>query len=1134
MDARGEVPGPERVAALAREWIEAVDPTRSPLGAAADELGRLLDDADGLRFTMAFIDRVMRAPTPATAGQELHDLVQRRGTPQFLGSVDRSLLRVGAALGPVMAPVVAPLAVRRVRALTRHLIVPAEDPALARHLARRAAAGVRTNVNWLGEAVLGDREARRRLDRAVALLRRGDVDYTSVKVSAIASQLQLWGYDATLERVAERLRLLYRAAQSSSPAAFVNLDMEEYRDLDLTLDVFRAVLDEPEFESLDAGVVLQAYLPESFTRLRELFAWAGDRHGRSGGQIKVRIVKGANLAMERVDAEIHGWPQAPYPTKHEVDANWKRMVDWALDPRRLSAVRIGLASHNLFDVAWAHLLATDRGVAHRVDVEMLEGMAPGHAEAVRATTGNLLLYTPVVERREFQAAIAYLFRRLEENAAPENFLRHLFDLTPGSPDWESQLARFEQALAERWEVSEAPRRRQQRATEPAVVDLDRPFANEPDTDPALRANRRWMAEAVTRWSPPDVGTEERTIDVVDAAVDRANAGATRWGARSARDRASILEAAAGELARRRGALIATMVHEAGKPVAEADGEVSEAIDCARYYARSALELDEVDGARFAPLGVIVVTPPWNFPVAIAAGGILAALAAGNAVIVKPPPQTPGCVRLVVDALHEGGVPPEALQYLRVPEDEVGRRLITHPAVAGVLLTGAWETAELFRSWRADLALVAETSGKNALVITARADVDAAIADLVSSAFGHGGQKCSAASLAIVEAELYDDPAFARQLVDAVTSLAVGPATDLANQVGPLIGAPGPRLDRALRRLDPGETWLVEPRPLSDDGRVWQPGVRLGVAPGSWFHHTECFGPVLGIMRASGLEEATAWQNAVAYGLTGGIWSLDPREVEWWLEHVEVGNAYVNRRITGAIVGRQPFGGWKKSSVGPGAKAGGPNYVAQFGTWEDDGRPRRVQRPPLAVRDLIERAAESGVTFDDRLTDAVASDAWWWANVYGRGHDPSGLRFEQNLLRYRPLPLVVLRAGEGTDARDLVRMLAAALGCGTPVEVSLPTGVTSLSRLVSFVSVATRVVAEDESELAQRLAHDGVARIRAATTVGDRLRRSAATAGVHLDSSAVSGSGRVELARWLREQSVSRTRHRYGNLLGGDD
>jgi len=1053
-------------------------------------LHRLVDDPGGVGFAMQFVDRVIRPDDEAVAAGQLHELAGRGAPlPRFLSPVDRVLLRAGAELAPRVPRLVMPLARRRMRQIVGHLVVDAHGAAMDAHLGQRRREGFDLNVNLLGEAVLGEREAQRRLQATLDLLAHDDVDYVSVKISGIASQLQPWAWDDSLDRICDRLRTVLRAA--AGRGTFVNLDMEEYHDLELTMAAFRRVLDEDELLGTEVGIVLQAYLPDAFDALQRLVGWAGERADRGGAEIKIRLVKGANLAMERVDAAMHGWEPAPHPTKADTDAGYKRCLDWVLRPDRVRAVRIGVGSHNLFDVAWAALLARRRGVAHRVGIEMLEGMAPAQARVIRDELEQLLLYTPVVDPADFDVAIAYLFRRLEENAAPGNFLRALGDLEPGSPAFVEQAAAFRRAVERRWAVSTEPRRRVDRSG-PEVPHGSAPFRNEPESDPALAGTRAWALTALAR-RPEPVRTPVTTdVAGVDEALARARAAQASWASRPAAQRRDVLRAVGDELARRRGDLLTVMVHEGRKTVGQADPEICEAIDFARYYADRTDLAHPLDGgrpalqrehARFEPLGVVAVVPPWNFPVAIPAGGMLAALAAGNAVVAKPAPEVPRCSELVVDAAHAAGVPADLLQLVRVPEDEVGRHLLT--SVDAVVLTGSTETAALFRSWSPHLPLFAETSGKNAVIVTPNADLDLAVADLVASAFGHAGQKCSAASLAILVGDVHDGPRFRRQLVDAVESLAVGPPDDPRTSMGPLIGDPNPRLARAFAELDAGESWLVAPRPLDDGGELWSPGVRDGVRPGSWFHRTECFGPVLGLVRAHDLDHAIAIANDAELGLTGGIHSLDPEEVARWVDAVEVGNAYVNRGITGAIVQRQPFGGWKRSSVGPGAKAGGPGYVVQLGTW-------RATTP-------LDRA-----TWE-------ASDARWWRDVYAAELDPTGLFCESNVQRHRPLPLVGLRIGPGADDAAVERVRSAAATCGVPL-------------------VESHHEAEDDEAFAARLGGLGVERVRVVGSVGDAVRRAAADAWVHLADAPVTADGGVELRTYLREQSVTRTLHRFGNLV----
>jgi RHH-type proline utilization regulon transcriptional repressor/proline dehydrogenase/delta 1-pyrroline-5-carboxylate dehydrogenase len=1076
---------------LVGRWLDAASAAETPDERdLADRLLGLVEDEHGVAFTMRFVDRVARSRHNGLAARQLSRLVNGQVLPFFLGPLDRLMLAVGGRLAPLVPALVMPIARWRMRGLVGHLVVDAEPDAMHAHLAGRRDDGYDLNVNLLGEAVLGEAEAARRFQRTLDLIEDPEVPYVSVKVSSIASQVNLWAFEHTLERVKDRLRLLYQGAADPASGGgaptFVNLDMEEYRDLELTVRAFTELLDEPDLRHLDAGIVLQAYLPDAFGSLQRLTAWADGRRRAGGGKMKVRLVKGANLAMEQVDAAMHGWEQAPYASKAEVDANYKRCLDWVLRPEHTGAVRIGLASHNLFDVAWAHLLAEARGVSDRIEFEMLQGMAPSQARTVRSDTGRLLLYTPVVAREDFDVAISYLFRRLEENASPDNFLRHLFSLRPGTSEFEDEAEKFRRSVPERTTVGAVSRRGSSLATPLAGT-----FVNQPDTDPALPRTQDWLSGLVGL-AMTEVATPVTTsVDEVDGEVAVAREAQRRWIAVPRQERRTVLHRVADELVARRDDLFMSMTQEASKTWAEADLEINEAVDFARWYADRSLELDAVEGAVFAPLGVVAVIPPWNFPVAIPTGGVMASLAAGNAVIFKPAPETPRCAEVVAEACWAAGVPADLLRFVRTPDNEVGRHLVT--STDGVILTGAHETATMFRSWKPDMTLFAETSGKNALVVTPQADMDLAANDLVRSAFGHQGQKCSAASLGILVGEVYRDERFLRQVVDAAASLVVGPTTNPATTLGPLIGPATGKLADALTTLDAGERWLLEPRRLDEAGSAWTPGIKMGVSPGSSFHQTECFGPVLGLMAAADLDEAISLQNAVDYGLTGGIHSLDPTEVDRWLDEVQVGNAYVNRQITGAIVQRQPFGGWKRSVVGPGAKAGGPDYLLQLGTWQ-----------------AVEPVRSATV-----LAAAEESDAIWWKRHYGVDHDPTGLFCEANVLRYRPRPDVIVRVGRDADPFEVGRVLAAARQCGVQPEVS-------------------RAAEVDDGAFADSLSDHRFGRIRyvgGGGGIGDEVRCAAIAAEVDLVDAPVATSGRLELRWYLREQAISRTLHRFGNLVG---
>lgn len=1113
----------DETVALVSRWLDAA--AELPTDPAAAQLAALLKDPEGLSFTVRFVDLVIRPEDVRVAAANLADLAGE--VPGFLPAHLRAALRLGGHAGRIAPGIVIPVARAALRRMVGHLLIDATDKQLTKAIARTNKPGVTLNINLLGEAVLGRREATRRLRNTQRLLARPDVDYVSIKVSSTIAPHSPWAFDEAVQDVVERLTPLYEQAAAASPNTFINLDMEEYRDLELTMEVFQRILDQPHLRSLQAGIVLQAYLPDALDAMQRIQAWAAERVSNGGAPVKVRVVKGANLPMERTEAALHGWPVATWPSKRETDTNFKRVLAYALQPERVKNVRIGVAGHNLFDVAHAWLLAGRRGVRDGMDVEMLLGMAQQQAEVVRREVGGLVLYTPVVHPGEFDVAISYLVRRLEEGASQDNFMSAVFDLDTDRDLFEREKQRFLDSLAAVDADVPQPNRRQDRR-EPAEP-LDRSgFANTPDTDTSLLPNLSWGKQIRERAASSELGLDlvaAATVedpDELDSIVARTHAAAPSWGERSGAERASVLQDVADMLQERRGELLEVMAAETGKTLEQADPEVSEAIDFARYYAQLARELDDVDGARPTPTPLTLVTPPWNFPVAIPAGSTLAALASGSAVIIKPAPQAQRCGSVLVQALWDAGVPREVLSLVHVSEGDLGRQLVEDERVGRVILTGGYATAELFRSFRPDLPLLAETSGKNSLVITPSADIDLAVRDLVASAFGHAGQKCSAASLVILVGAVGRSERFRRQLMDATGSLTVGWPEEATTQMGPIIEPATGKLHDALTTLDPGEWWMRKPQQLDETGRLWTPGIREGVKPGSTAHLVEFFGPMLGIMRVDTLAEAIEVQNAVEYGLTAGLHSLDPKEIDQWLASVEAGNVYVNRGITGAIVQRQPFGGWKKSAVGAGTKAGGPNYLIGLVDWHRE--PATASTPIGAAAERLVAAASAQGWDVDGLRRAFASDAEAWSTRFGGARDVTGLEPERNLLRYVPAT-VHIRLGEQGDPVDLVRVLGAAERANASCTVSVPSGAEMLADQVRFP-----VVTESDAAWTERLAaHPPAERIR---TIGvPRGTVEHALGGrpdVAVYDQPVTESGRVELLPFLQEQALCITAHRFGS------
>ncbi|MGI9473773.1 MAG: bifunctional proline dehydrogenase/L-glutamate gamma-semialdehyde dehydrogenase, partial [Rubripirellula sp.] len=1060
------------------------------------ELDRMIHHPSDKVTLTALTDQAFRSDEAARAADQLVHILDVQGVPRFFSPIERTLLRGFQSFGSYMPGVTIPMVKDKMRRETANVIIPAEREVLCRHLEERRTEGVRMNVNFLGEAILGEEEASQRLKQYLQAFQLPEIEVMSVKISTIYSQITPVAREASIRPMCDRMELLYRAAakgifrrqDGTEVPKFVYMDMEEYRDLSLTAEVFMRTLSRPGLENVAAGIVLQAYIPDSFDWQQKLTQWARERVEAGGAPITIRIVKGANMEMERVEASLHGWPQSPFHRKVETDANYKRMVQFAMRPESLAAVRPGIASHNLFDISYALVMAFEEDALSMIQFEMLEGMANHQRRALHELTKSVLLYAPACRKEDFIHAIGYLVRRLDENTGEQNFLRHAFNITVGSDAWALLETGFLESFTLIDRLSSEPRRTQDRrhppSNEPALSADWWEFTNESDTDFSLPANSAWADQIIHDWvdrhddqamtvpllvggQPVDDEREIResrdpsredviiaryvqaTLDDVTRAVDVASTDTTQWRSSDALERMTILERAAQEIRKARGELMGAALAESGKVLTESDPEVSEAVDFVEFYARSAVYFESLEPVHAEPRGVVVVVSPWNFPIAIPCGGIASALAAGNAVILKPASNTVLVAHLLCECFYRAGIPPAALQLLPCAGNPVGEALVTHPDVDTVILTGGTATALRMLQSKPDMRLLAETGGKNATIVTSMADRDQAIKHVLQSAFGHGGQKCSATSLLLLEEEVFHDESFRAALVDAARSLQVGSAWDTSNRLGPLVAPPSGDLVKGLKELEPGESWALLPRRVDGSPCIYSPGIKWNVTRGSYTHMTEFFGPVLGVMSFRNLSQAIQIVNQTGYGLTSGLESLDDREQAEWTEGIRAGNLYINRSTTGAIVLRQPFGGMGRSAFGPGIKAGGPNYVAQLMRFTDrekvatQERDTSIDNPDLRV--LARKLSEHGGLDESetaRVVTAMASFDRAATEEFLQVHDHFRLLGQDNLRKYIPVPLLVVRVSERDHWTDIVIRTAAAKAVGCRAIISAASGVHS--------------------------------------------------------------------------------------------
>ncbi|MCC8147124.1 MAG: bifunctional proline dehydrogenase/L-glutamate gamma-semialdehyde dehydrogenase [Bacteroidales bacterium] len=1118
-------------------------------------------------FLSKMLDESSQIRDNGKLNQRVRELINEYGVPDFFNSFDQLLLKAYMGFGYLFPFIAMPIFKKKLRSETTKIIIAEERPKLTKHLENRWNSNIGQNVNLLGEVVLGDGEAKNRYLHYLEALEEPDINYISIKLSGIYAQIHPLSYEQNKKELCDMVAAVYQKAidnpytdqTGKKRPKFVNLDMEEYKDTELTLDVFLEVMSRPEFKNYTAGLVIQAYLPDASNLQKRLLDFAKKRYSEGGAPIKMRLVKGANLQMESVISSLKGWPNPVYPTKVEVDANYLHILDVALQPENIHACHVGVASHNYFSIAYAHLLAEKNKVTEYVTFEMLEGMANNLPRVMRKLEKQIILYTPVVKENHFLNAISYLVRRLDENTGKDNFLSYTFNLKLESPQWNFLADQFLEAYKLKDSIRKEPFRDQDRNKKPVPVKDINVFRNEPDTDLDLPQNREWALEKLRKWStdineknfviPVQIGEKEITTDKKRLYKDRsrndevtfceanlsslqdvkeiiavAEKDASHWRKTSVDKRNEILHKVADNLSAKRGDLIGCMAAITGKTFTEGDVEVSEAIDFCRYYPISMKAFEELNTVKFTPKGIILVIPPWNFPLAIPVGGVASSLAGGNTVILKPATVALPIAWEFAKCFWDAGIPKDALQVVCTADRSSLSYLTSHPSVKHVILTGGTDTAFRLLENSPRTPLSAETGGKNAIIVTANADQDHTILNIVSSAFSNAGQKCSACSLLLLDRKAYEDETFKNKLKDAVTSMRTGSAWDTMNVVGPMIDNDNEKLLHAIENLEPGESWLVAPEFLDEKKYILKPTVKWGVKPGSYTFKNELFAPLLSVVCIDDLAQGIKYANSSEYGLTTGLQSLNDEEHQIWKNSIEAGNLYINRGITGAIVRRQPFGGMKRSAFGGGIKAGGPNYVSCFVEFEELDLP------------AAKKSSWSNLVSDDkdknRLDYAAESYSKVWKEEFSQEKDVSHIYGEENTFRYLPLRKVGFRVQEEDKLTDVLLVIYAAYTAKTPLVVSISAenkAKPQIEKAISGLSGIT-VKVQKEADFIQEM--DTYERIRTCSAdLSDDMYAKAAKLGKHIANIKPTAEGRLELLHYLKEQSIAYEYHRYGSIFG---
>ena len=1115
--------------------------------------GTMVTTPTDKKFMVRMLDETSQVRDNKKLASRVKDLIDKYGIPKFLGPVDRTLFQMyqSFAYKSPFNSISVPIIKWRLHRDTSRVIIDAARPRLTKHLATRFDQNIGQNVNLLGEVVLGDGEADKRYYSYLEALKEPDINYISVKISGIYAQTHALNYKENFPELVRRMSELYQAAIDNpytdangvKRPKFINLDMEEYKDAHLTMKLFKEVLSLPQFKNYEAGIVVQSYLPDAWDFQTELLEFAKERVKNGGSPIKMRIVKGCNLDMENIVSDMRGWPNPVLQSKTQVDANYLKIIERGLKPENSKVLHIGMASHNLFTISYAYLLTEMYGTPKDTFCfEMLEGMANHIWRAQKKLGNHVILYTPVVKREHFLNAISYLVRRMDENTAPDNFLTHSFSLKPDTKEWKLLQQQFIDAYNMKDSVPNIPTRTQDRNKKYEGQPPQDKMINEPDTDFDRFCNQQWVEKIFDKWKsdgklsgekagwgdwkpgdvlPTQIGdslvfNEDKVKyydrsqpgDVLVCEMSRADKKQTeeiisiaekdpaKWRETSLEKRHEIMYKAANILGEMRGDLNGCMCAITGKTIEEADVEVSEAIDYARFYTTTMKEIAKLEDIDLKAKGTVLVLSPWNFPCAIPCGGVVAALASGNTCILKPATVAAPVAWLFAKAFWEAGVPKEALQVI-ITDREATPLLTSAPEIKHIILTGGTETAQNIAHANPRKPLSAETGGKNVMILSAKGDRDHAIMNACRSAFGNAGQKCSACSILLVERSVYDNPEFKEKLKDCATSLKVGGVWNAGNIVGPMITNQNDKLEKAFQ-LEPGEEWLVAPEFVDEKKYILKPTIKYGVKPDSFTFRTELFAPLLAVVPFDSLEQAVEMVNSLDYGLTSGLQSLDEEEQRYWKKHIKAGNLYINRGITGAIVNRQPFGGMKLSAFGPGLKAGGPNYCNQ----------------------LVEISDKK-----DSKTDYRKSYAEWYEKEFKHARNiQPGIRGEQNVFRYLPLEDGMVLRLFGDEKPEQIEMVKlAAKTVGTPLTISLDESNPLKGKLNGNVKV------ESLDAFCDNMKDYG--RIRTISNkVPDKVFEAAAEYNKYIAQAPPVKNGRIELANYIQEQSIANEYHRYGSQI----
>lgn len=1118
---------------------------------AGREMGLVAKSPKESKFIIRLLDETYQIQDTRKIALRVSRLLNKYGMPKHISLSHKLFFYVFKMVGFIspLCYLMVPILKKALRKATNVLVIDADTNLLRKDKEKADKMGISYESCLMGERAIGMKEANSMFAECIKTLKNPNVSRLAVKLTSIYPQIHDIEHKDGETELERRLAELYRVAmqhpirndKGMTVYKVVMIDTEAYGDVAYTISIFKKVLSQPEFLKYTAGITLQAYLLDAWDIQTELLEFAKQRQDNGGAPLEMRLVKGRASMMENILCEKRGWESPVRTDKKDVDANYMHILERAMMMENAKALRIGIATHNLYSIAYAYLLSRKMNTPKRCfRFEMLEGIANHVIRTLNKRDVQVLVHVPMVANAEYNRAVAYIARRLYDNFSNDTFISKSYMLKPQTAVWDKLAESFKESYIRKDKLEHRKAHRQDRNEYYGNICSYQEFVNEADTDFRLECNQRWAEKIIKKWKtdgtmtgnkcdwrkwvpgdtlPSQVGdklfyndkkqkyydiSQDGTVEVCEMSITdpvqmervllAAKNDKSGWRQTELNKRMEILLKAANNIGMMRAEMVGAICAIAGVTVEQADAEVSEAMNYCRLYTYLYKNLANLEDVSLTAKGVVLILTPRIFSSSISSNYIASALITGNSCVVKPSTKTAPVIWLMANAFWNAGVPKDALQ-VNITEPSYYKLLTSSPFINHICLTGKSETADSISQINPKKSFQAETNSKNAIILTAKGDMYQAIKNTCISAFISAGQSCAACSILLVERCIYDNPVFKNALIDCAQTMMVGSIWNMCNQYGPLTTNKDKKLMRALN-LEDGETWLVAPEFLDEEKRYMKPAIKYNVKPDSYTFHTKLNAPLLAVTPYDQLKDAIRIINEQDYGFTTGLFSLDENEQNYWRNNVIAGNLMINRDISILKAYMQPIGGFKNSSHGSEFKIAGPNFCLQ----------------------MVEAKDKDGST-----TDYKQSYAEWYEKEFKVKHNLSPkMTGELNLMYYLPIKTgMVLRLFGDESAEDIDMVLTAAKTVGTNLTISIDGN----NKVLKNMKPA-HVVKETLGDFYDHM--NEYKRIRTiSNNVPDALFAIAANLNKNVIPFKPVRNGRIELAYYVTEQSLSHSYNRYG-------